>query len=232
MSLGERIKACRQKAGLSQEKVAELVGVSRQAVTKWEADRSAPSTENLFRLAEVLGTSMDILLDTEEKHNQNIAEQVYSLYRKAEEHRLEERRLAQRKRLRDALLAVGIYLAVYLIGRMIWCDRTETSVLGWLWFARPSGEHSYLYGWLLSSNWFWIAMAISVLLALLGKGNAAFFSCGGFVLGMVLGIFFGPYPAGIPYGHGHYGWAIWGVVYLLSFPLAGVYGLIQKHRGE
>ena len=33
-TLGERIKACRQEAGMSQEKVAELVGVSRQAVTK------------------------------------------------------------------------------------------------------------------------------------------------------------------------------------------------------
>ena len=50
MSLGEKIKACRQNAGMSQEKVAELVGVSRQAVTKWEANQSAPNTENMFKL--------------------------------------------------------------------------------------------------------------------------------------------------------------------------------------
>ena len=48
MSLGERIKEQRKACDMSQEKVAELVGVSRQAVTKWEAERSAPSTENLF----------------------------------------------------------------------------------------------------------------------------------------------------------------------------------------
>ena len=36
LNLGQRIKACRQAAGISQEKTAELVGVSRQAVTKWE----------------------------------------------------------------------------------------------------------------------------------------------------------------------------------------------------
>lgn len=36
MSLGERIKSHRRHCGLSQEKVAEAVGVSRQAVTKWE----------------------------------------------------------------------------------------------------------------------------------------------------------------------------------------------------
>ena len=45
MSLGERIKALRRRAGLSQEQVAEQVGVSRQAVAKWEAGQSAPSTE-------------------------------------------------------------------------------------------------------------------------------------------------------------------------------------------
>lgn len=66
MSLGKRIKEQRKKCGLSQEKVAELVGVSRQAVTKWEVGQSAPSTENLFRLAEIFGTTVDILLDSEE----------------------------------------------------------------------------------------------------------------------------------------------------------------------
>lgn len=49
MALGERIKACRQSAGMSQEKVAKLVGVSRQAVTKWKVNQSTPNTENLFQ---------------------------------------------------------------------------------------------------------------------------------------------------------------------------------------
>ena len=40
MSLGERIKNCRKSAGFSQDKLAELVGVSRQAVAKWEAGGS------------------------------------------------------------------------------------------------------------------------------------------------------------------------------------------------
>ena len=66
MALGEKIRACRQDAGLSQEKVAELVGVSRQAVTKWEANQSAPSTENLFKLAAVFGTTVDFLLASRE----------------------------------------------------------------------------------------------------------------------------------------------------------------------
>lgn len=73
MTLGEKIKACRQQAGMSQEKVAELVGISRQAVTKWETNQSAPSTENLFKLAEIFGTTVDLLLP-EKPYHQEISE--------------------------------------------------------------------------------------------------------------------------------------------------------------
>ena len=81
MALGERIKTCRQNAGMSQEKVAELVGVSRQAVTKWEVNQSAPNTENLFKLAEIFGTTVDMLLASEDEVKQSPAEQIYYLYK-------------------------------------------------------------------------------------------------------------------------------------------------------
>ncbi len=61
MSLGEKISGLRKSAGLSQEKLAELVGVSRQAVTKWESGSANPDTENLIRLAEIFGCGLDEL---------------------------------------------------------------------------------------------------------------------------------------------------------------------------
>ena len=76
MTLGERIKACRQQAGMSQEKVAELVGISRQAVTKWETNQSAPSTENLFKLAEIFETTVDMLLHEEASGEETRAEVI------------------------------------------------------------------------------------------------------------------------------------------------------------
>ena len=76
MTLGERIKAFRKNAGMSQEKVAELVSVSRQAVTKWESGKSAPSTDNLFKLAEIFGTTVDLLLDSE-SGGKTAAEELY-----------------------------------------------------------------------------------------------------------------------------------------------------------
>lgn len=54
MTLGQRIREKREAHGLSQEKMAEQMGVSRQAVGKWESDAARPSTENLLRLAALL----------------------------------------------------------------------------------------------------------------------------------------------------------------------------------
>jgi len=58
MTLGERIKEQRSKNGFSQEKIAELVGISRQAVTKWETGQSVPSMANLMTLSEIFGVSL------------------------------------------------------------------------------------------------------------------------------------------------------------------------------
>ena len=61
-TLGQRIREHRRRAGMSQEALARQLDVSRQAVTKWESGQSAPSTENLFRLAELFHTTVDLLL--------------------------------------------------------------------------------------------------------------------------------------------------------------------------
>ena len=138
MTIGERIKECRQRSGLSQEKVAQLVGVSRQAVTKWESGQSAPNTENLFRLAEIFGTSVDLLLQKEEKNTR--AEELYALHQEIEARKREEKRRERAKRFKTALTVAGIYLLIYLLGRILWCELKESTVLGWLLLERPTGD--------------------------------------------------------------------------------------------
>ena len=61
MSLGERISEMRSLAGLSQNQLAKAMEVSRQAVSKWESDRSAPDSMKMIRLAEVLETDVEYL---------------------------------------------------------------------------------------------------------------------------------------------------------------------------
>ena len=61
MTLGERISELREVCGLSQNQLAKAMEVSRQAVSKWETDRSSPDAMNLIRLAEILDTDIDYL---------------------------------------------------------------------------------------------------------------------------------------------------------------------------
>lgn len=61
--LAKNIIYYRKKKGLSQEKVAEYIGVSRQAVTKWESNISRPSSDNLIKLARLFEVSVDTLLN-------------------------------------------------------------------------------------------------------------------------------------------------------------------------
>ena len=61
-SLGEALKAYRTSCKMTQEFVAESIGVSRQAVSKWENGTSEPSTSNLLALAKLFGVSVEEIL--------------------------------------------------------------------------------------------------------------------------------------------------------------------------
>ncbi len=61
-TIGNRIGQLRRKKGMSQETLAEKLGVSAQAVSKWENDQSCPDIQLLPQLARVLDTTVDELL--------------------------------------------------------------------------------------------------------------------------------------------------------------------------
>lgn len=65
MTCGERIAALRKEKGYPQEYLAQQIGVSRQAVHKWEKDLSSPDTANLIALAQVLNTTVDYIVNGE-----------------------------------------------------------------------------------------------------------------------------------------------------------------------
>lgn len=66
MSLGERIALARKQAGLSQEQLGDRLGVSRQAVSKWESDQTNPDVAYVAQMCRLLGVSSDWLLLGEE----------------------------------------------------------------------------------------------------------------------------------------------------------------------
>lgn len=61
MSIGERIAELRKKQEMSQGQLADAMGVSRQAVSKWENDQTSPDTIRLIQLAEVLDSDVEYL---------------------------------------------------------------------------------------------------------------------------------------------------------------------------
>ena len=66
-TLGKRIVFHRKRLGLTQDALAELMGVTAQAVSKWENDQSCPDIGALPKLAEIFGISTDELLGVERK---------------------------------------------------------------------------------------------------------------------------------------------------------------------
>lgn len=79
MTLGEKLKAARKNAGLTQEQLSEKLMVSRQAVTKWESDKGMPDIENLKKLSKLLNVSIDYLLDDGEQMDMTVVREEINL---------------------------------------------------------------------------------------------------------------------------------------------------------
>lgn len=67
MTVSEKIYTLRTRLGLSQEELAEKLGVSRQSVSKWETGQSVPDLEKIIKLADLFGVSVDELVREEER---------------------------------------------------------------------------------------------------------------------------------------------------------------------
>ena len=66
MSMGSKLAQARRKHNLTQEQLAEQLGVTRQAVSRWESDTAYPETDKIVRMSQLLGGSCDWLLRDEE----------------------------------------------------------------------------------------------------------------------------------------------------------------------
>lgn len=76
IEIADRLIQLRKKHGLSQEELADKLGLSRQAVSKWERAEASPDTDNLICLAKLYGVSLDELISTDEDVETIVKEQV------------------------------------------------------------------------------------------------------------------------------------------------------------
>ena len=76
IEIADRLIKLRKEHGLSQEELADKLGLSRQAVSKWERAEASPDTDNLICLAKLYGVSLDELLKTDDSVETIVEEQV------------------------------------------------------------------------------------------------------------------------------------------------------------
>ena len=69
IEIANKLLKLRKENGLSQEELADKLGISRQAVSKWERAEASPDTDNLICLAKLYGVSLDELLLNEDNSN-------------------------------------------------------------------------------------------------------------------------------------------------------------------
>lgn len=74
MTLGEKIAKQRKELNYTQEQLAELLGVSRQSISKWESDIAYPETDKLIKMGKLFDCSMDYLLKEEITEKQSTAQ--------------------------------------------------------------------------------------------------------------------------------------------------------------
>lgn len=88
MSIGQKLSDLRKKKGLSQEEVADKLGVTRQTISKWETDQSTPDFDKIIPICELYGLSADELLgnikerEFEGNNDTSIVEDASQLKRK------------------------------------------------------------------------------------------------------------------------------------------------------
>ena len=71
MNFGEKLQKMRKEKGMSQEMLAEMLDVSRQAISKWESGQSYPETDKLISISEIFGVTVDSLLKDGEPQSDN-----------------------------------------------------------------------------------------------------------------------------------------------------------------
>lgn len=98
MEIGSRLKKARGEIGLTQEKVAEELGVSRQSVSNWENNRSYPDIVSVIKLSDLYSVSLDELLKEDRKMIDHLDEATNTV--------------ASRRRL-ETLIEAGGYLLIW-----------------------------------------------------------------------------------------------------------------------
>lgn len=113
MTLGEKITKQRKELNYTQEQLADILGVSRQSISKWESDIAYPETDKLIELGKLFDCSMDYLLKEEVTEKSDV--QASGFTEKVEEISRKVMTDKNKGKVKKILKIIGIILAVVLV---------------------------------------------------------------------------------------------------------------------
>lgn len=123
LTTGKRIAQCRKQLNLSQEGLGEKMGVSRQAISKWEADATLPDVDKLVALSRLFGVSVGWLLGVEEQpeptpEEPRITEELlWKIEEIVRRSQPEKKRLSKGKKILLLIAAIGLLWGGFRIAR-------------------------------------------------------------------------------------------------------------------
>lgn len=131
MTFGERLLAYRNAVNLSQEKLAEKVGVTRQTVSKWETNQSVPDFDKILPLCEVLEITTEELIKGEKESKNEQLEEI-----KQENEKAKKEYMQKRNKKKAIVLSISIFLyciATFALPYMIEVLRYEDAHAVMIW---------------------------------------------------------------------------------------------------
>ena len=129
-SLGNKLYELRKKNGLSQEAFADRLGVSRQAVSKWECGESLPDTDNLITISKLFGVSLDELVG-------NSTEKEYDVAVSSAKHTERDRESVNCRMKKTAMkiLTVLPYPVLVTVAFLLWGFLADGWTVAWTLFV-------------------------------------------------------------------------------------------------
>lgn len=151
MDIGSKIQNARMRAGLTQEQVAEALGVSRQTISNWENEKTYPDIRSVVKMSDLYAVSLDYLLKGEEPMSNYL------------EYLEENTNVVKSKDKQSKLILIATYLAIWAIALIVfWFFTSGSDAMGYslmfLWVLLPVttfvtaaliGKHDYWgrYNW-------------------------------------------------------------------------------------
>ena len=118
MTLGEKIAKQRKELNYTQEQLADILGVSRQSISKWESDIVYPETEKLIELGKIFDCSMDYLLKENVMEKDGAQNSILSeISKKAI---TQENKEKTKKILKIVGIILGVVLAIDIVSMILY----------------------------------------------------------------------------------------------------------------